>query len=946
MDLREGEARPAIEAFLTLFGIIAGHTILETARDALFLSKLPPSRLAFVYVLLAALTLVVTAGNTHFVRRFGQRNALIFTLIAAAYGTTVLHFVTLTPLALFILYTWSALIGTVLGVQFWMFAGQRFSVTQGKRLFGPIAAGGVLGAVTGAGGAAAVLALVPVTSLLLVSSGLFLLTAVFLTTVPSIEAHLDATMTAAPSNAGAPDPIEAPQESVAELFRRYPYLRQMALLAALSTSALLVSDYLFKSIAAERVPAAELGAFFARTYAVLNALSLGVQLLLTGRVLRQVGVVPALVLLPILIFGGASGVFLSGGALTMALVIKGADGSLRYSLHRVAGELLWMPLPSEVRTRSKALLDSVFGRLIQALMAGVLLLLATRHVGTPRVLAVIIGVLAAAWVGTTVAMRSTYLDLFRQALSRGTLDLSIETQELDLGSIEAVMDALSSVEPVRVTAAMNILQDKKRSRLIPGRILFHNDEAVLLRALEIALETDRREWIPRMIRLLVHPAEAVRAATVRTLVHLGETDAVRPALDDVSPVVRAHAAFTLATRSEVERPSDDPVIRGLLALEGDAGRAVAVALLDAIRDHADARWLDVLLDLAEDDRPDVAEHAAMAIATIEAPKEVIPALIRRLDRRDGRASVRQALVRQGDAGFAALLQALADPTTPPRRRAHLPRTIARFASQRAVDALTDLVLKDHQGFVRYKALRGLGRLAAGQDAEHRLASSVNALRFDRARLSAEMRRNLIEYLRITSVTAALDQRDGAPPGSVIGEGASLVLGLLGDKQRQSLERAFRLLQILHRDEDIRSAYSALVTGDRRLRGQAMEFLDTLTLPKGRPTPEARDARELFRLVADDLTVADRVARAQRFIPRPPATYEDALVKLLADRDELLATFAAYHAIDLGSAPLLKAVARICIDRPYLNIATPIGARAAESLRAAGRASRPEVAHGP
>src|SRR4051812_26144383 len=182
LDLREGEAAPAIEAFLALFGIIAGHTILETARDALFLSKLPPSRLAMVYVLLAALTLIVTAANTRFVQRFGQRNALIFTLLAAAYGTTVLHFVTLTPAALFVLYTWSALIGTVLGVQFWMFAGQRFTVTQGKRLFGPIAAGGVIGAVSGAVGAAAALAAIPVSALLLVSSGLFLATAIFLTT--------------------------------------------------------------------------------------------------------------------------------------------------------------------------------------------------------------------------------------------------------------------------------------------------------------------------------------------------------------------------------------------------------------------------------------------------------------------------------------------------------------------------------------------------------------------------------------------------------------------------------------------------------------------------------------------------------------------------------------------------------------------------------------------
>src|SRR5436190_6232 len=83
----------------------------------------------------AAPTRLVTAANARFVRRFGQRNALIFTLLAAAYGTTVLHFTPLRPFALFVLYTWSALLGTVLGVQFWMFAGQRFTVTQGKRLF-------------------------------------------------------------------------------------------------------------------------------------------------------------------------------------------------------------------------------------------------------------------------------------------------------------------------------------------------------------------------------------------------------------------------------------------------------------------------------------------------------------------------------------------------------------------------------------------------------------------------------------------------------------------------------------------------------------------------------------------------------------------------------------------------------------------------------------------
>jgi len=77
------------------------------------------------------------------------------------------------------------------------------------------------------------------------------------------------------------------------------------------------------------------------------------------------------------------------------------------------------------------------------------------------------------------------------------------------------------------------------------------------------------------------------------------------------------------------------------------------------------------------------------------------------------------------------------------------------------------------------------------------------------------------------------------------------------------------------------------------------------------------------LIADDLPAAERVARAERFLRRPPSTYEEAVHALLADPDDLLATFAAYHALDLGSAALRDEVAALCLARPHLNIATPL-----------------------
>src|SRR3954454_25120972 len=49
--------RVSATAALTLFFIVLAHTLVETARDALFLAALPPTRLPWVYGLIAILAL-------------------------------------------------------------------------------------------------------------------------------------------------------------------------------------------------------------------------------------------------------------------------------------------------------------------------------------------------------------------------------------------------------------------------------------------------------------------------------------------------------------------------------------------------------------------------------------------------------------------------------------------------------------------------------------------------------------------------------------------------------------------------------------------------------------------------------------------------------------------------------------------------------------------------
>jgi ATP:ADP antiporter, AAA family len=894
VDLREGESISLLQAFVVLFGLIAGHTILETARDALFLDKLPASSLAFVYALLAGLAYVSSAWNARFVARFGRRNALIFTLLVAAYGTTLLHFQPQTKAVVFMLYLWSGLLGTVMVIQFWMFAGQLFTLAQGKRLFGPIASGGVLGAVAGASAAMVALEFASVESLLLIASAIFIITAILLTGIGTDEVRATVTLPAAQKAVG-----------LRGLFREHPYLVRITALVALSTATVLATDYLFKSVAAEYAQGKDLGSFFARYYAVLNAVSLIVQVAIAGRIIRRQGVTFSVLILPTLLLLGASGVLAAGGLLAIVLLTKGADGALRHSLHRVSTELLWMPVPPEARDRAKALIDGVIARVTQAVTAAVLFVMALIGLGSPRMIAAFVLLLALGWLFAGIGLRRPYLDLFRQALRKGTLEDTTFVEELDLNSVEAVLESLSSREPDRVIAAMELLEDKKRSRLIPGLILYHESDDVLVRALELLSRHEREDWLPLAERLTTHASERVRAAAVRAFATKGRVEHLEKVLDDPSAAVRAHAAFCLAHCDTTKNPREDARIRDLFALEGEAGRSARIALLDAIRDHADVRWADLVMAMLESDDAEVVEHAAQTMAELK-DERFIPMLISRLKTRDGRGAIRSALVELGPPALAALEKILLDQEADPHIRLHVPRTISRFGTQHAADLLLQQLTKEPNAQVRYKILRGLGRMVAEYD-----------VRIDRAKLDPEIKRNLVEHLRLLSLLVPL-QRGAEKLAGTAKDSGALLMGLLEDKSKAALERAFRLLQIAHKHEDIRSIYLALSSNDKRTRANAQEFLDVLTTVQ--PSASSADQmRELWRLVGDDLPIEDRVTRAAFAIPAPPVEYANAVSILVRENDEYVASLAAYHALETGVEELLGQVMEVYEERPSLRV---------------------------
>jgi AAA family ATP:ADP antiporter len=892
VDIRAGERRPVILCAAVLFSMVGGHMMLETARDALFLGQLEAERLPLVYAALAGLALVATSGSDRLVRLAGRRNALVTTLTIAVYGTVLFFLLPATGPVVFALYLWSGLIGTVVVIQFWIFVGQLFTVDQAKRVFGLLAAGGALGALAGASASRFIVEVAPLEILLPSGAGMFMIAAFALTSFPPD---------------GGPAASDEHQRKTAgslrELFGRYPYLGKLIGLIVIATATVLIVDYLFKEAATRHVddPRTELGPLFATYYAIFAAASLVFQLAGAGFLLRRLGVLSSLLVMPVLLLFGGAGTALLGGALVGAVIAKGVDGSLRHSLHRVSTELLWMPLPGDVRARAKGLLDAGLTRGVQAGTAAALLGLAAIGWASPAILGSVVAGLAVLWVILALSLRRPYVNLYRQGLARRSVE---SLAELDLNSLEVLVEALSSADDREVIAAMKLLAGKNRSRLIPSLILYHGSTEVLLEALRLVATDQRDDWIPIARKLLGHEDELVRANALGALARRGELPAdLTGALDDVSDAVRARSVFWQVQLDQGDDPAGCGAVRDLLA--EPVNNAVLAELLRAIAEDGDGRWSDLVLELLDSPDPEIGQLAVSATAVL-GDTRFIPLLIGRLGQRRGRSAVRTALLEIGEPALEALCEALRDRATSAQVRVHLPRSIALFKSPEAARFLLEHLAVEPLGLVRYRVLKVLARLVVDI-----------GLRLPRELVIARLAVNLREYFRLLALEAPLSRGTYELPPEAV-ESSELLRGLLADKLTQSLERCFLLLQIAHPTEDISAIEAAVRGGDKRNRANALEFVENLTMGYRR-YPGGAEVREQLRLALDDLGAVAKLRRlAESVTIERPETYDASIVALAHDSDQTTAAIAVYHALLLDVPHLVSEVEALVTARAMLE----------------------------
>jgi AAA family ATP:ADP antiporter len=890
LGLRPGERWDAASGFTILLLVISGHAMLETARDTLFLSELPVTRLPWAYLTIAGLALVLGATFSGTLARYPRSHTLTAALIVGAVVNVVFWNLCAhrRPETLFALYVWTGLIASLVTLQFWLLAGDVFDVGRAKRVFAFVGAGGLAGATLGAGLAGLVVMVASPRTLILGSATLFAIASVAAYRwgrhrSPRIE-H------AAETTASTPPTIRS--------LARDPYLR--GILIAILVAAIVATgvDYLFKASIAAYVPRARLASFLARYHTIVNAGALAFQLLIAPRLLQGIGVVPALGVLPALLLLGTATSGALGG-LVPALLMKAVDGTMRHSLDRAGNEILYLPLAAAVRERFKAITTSLGQRGGQA-MASVGILLAGAVGASHREIAIGLAILSGVWLVTLARLRGHYIERFRHQLRALSTGIQGTLPPLDQRSLEVLLAALASSDDAEVMAALDMLEAYDKGHLVSPLLVYHPSRVVALRALAFFADSSRPEAFRFVERLLQHDDGDVRAAVLRMRTSRQPDEAVlrRHLRDPHSAAVRCTALVGLIAGGFVT--DEDGAARMLREILEQATPDACPILATTLRDLP--RFASLLAsELSRN--PDTRFGTEVAKAIAADPSVVfLETLLELLPRREARAYARDALVKLGDVALDRLATALDDPATPAAVRLHVPRSISRFGTARAAAILVVRLVHETDDRLTYKILRGLGRMRTDDP----------QLPVDRDALLAVAEALLARSVTMLTYRVAWSALDRAelhpnPPRAL------LLPPVLEETERHAVEAVFRVLHIIDPEKGYDIAFRGLAASDAAARASGRELLENLV---------QGPLRKGLLAVTDTLAPAARLAAAIEFYEPPGAAALLALVaeaadetsvradrlapllrelvdRLLADRSEVVHAIARYQLDDLA-----------------------------------------------
>lgn len=367
VDVRPEEVQILFWCWLYIFAVLSSYYIMRPIRDQMGVAGgvqnlqwlFTGTLLGMVAVNLPFAYLVKTLPRQRFIPltyRFFALNIILFA--ALLYLADAAETVWIGR----VFFIWVSVYNLFVVSIFWQLNVDLFSPEQGKRLFGFIAAGATIGAIWGSALTASLARLVsPI--VLLVGAAVLLEIAVFAVgRLSRLSPSLSGTAGRV-GEEGGERPIGGGILAGITRALGSPYLASVSLFILLFA---ISSTFLyFQQAGIVSHSFADRGAqtaFFATIDLLVNTLTLGLQLFLTGRILAWLGVALALSFLPLLTALGFGALALAPtlSAIAVFQVLRRAGD---YAIARPTREVLFTVIPREDRYKAKSFIDTFIYRL-------------------------------------------------------------------------------------------------------------------------------------------------------------------------------------------------------------------------------------------------------------------------------------------------------------------------------------------------------------------------------------------------------------------------------------------------------------------------------------------------------------------------------------------------------------------------------------------------------
>lgn len=581
--------------------------------------------------------------------------------------------------------------------------------------------------------------------------------------------------------------------------------------------------------------AAFMGGMFGLAYLV----NLGLQALITRRLLSNYGVGVMLLVAPIVLTVGAAAsagigaIFGTASAFFGTIILtKSAEEILRETVNAPSHRILYQPLPLAQRPAALASVEG-WGLPLAALISGgvLILLTLTGRYGIMMAVGVLL-VAAGVWLFAAWRTSQAYRERLGQALSRRLLR-GEGLLESDPTTLAILKTKLKSQQAGEAIYALQMLEDLGDSAALTGLpdLLTHPAGEVRREAL-LRIEKKRPPMDSKLVYVLVESDSQpeVREAALRAYCALARGTAaedVIPYLNDESPIIQRGALVGLLNYDDGEGEiAAEHVLHALSVNPTPTQRAFAAEVLGEIDNK---RLYSYILNLLNDPDYQVQKSALLAAGRLNNP-QLWPTIIKALTS----AEVSTAAVSALFMANKAIYPSLESMFNVPAPNTELLVTIARICGRRR--DLQAIELLERQFSFPDKAVH------------HQILTSLHLCGYQ---ATPETRETIEAELESETVAA----------GWLLGAMADLehepiyqhLYAALRTEFEQTQRRLFLLLSFLYEAATIQRIRDNLALPSEDKRHYALELLNVLL-------PAAQRGALLPLLDSHDLTPSERLAQ--------------------------------------------------------------------------------------